>query len=152
MAQGSRAFGLSVRGRRAGIVSRGISVGVDWVVVQVMFVLGLAAWGLFDYLLAGNDFHVPRPPLGATGGLQFALLVTYLTISWSGSGRTVGQLTLGLRTLTDPAGPLRVRTAFARALLCAFFGPILLLWIIPSRRNAAVQDVVCNTVVVYDWH
>ncbi len=150
--RGSHAFGLSVRGRRAGIVSRALSVGIDWLVVEGIFVLGLTIWGLIDYIVGRNDFHVPQPPLGATGLLQFVLVVTYLSVSWTGSGRTVGQLALGLRTLKDPAGRLRARTAFGRALLCACFGPILLLWIIPSRKNAAIQDLVCNTAVVYDWH
>ena len=152
MGRGSHAFGRSVRGRRAGIVSRGISVGIDWIVVEVIFVLGLTIWGLIDFLVAGNIFHIPRPPLSATGGLQWFLLVAYLAVCWTGSGRTVGQLALGLRTVTDPAGPLRAGRAIGRALLCATFGPVLLLWILVSRKNAAVQDLVCGTAVVYDWH
>jgi uncharacterized RDD family membrane protein YckC len=152
MGRGGHAFGLSVRGQRAGIVSRAISIGIDWLVVEVFFVIGLTVWGLVGYLVAGNEFQVPRPPLGTTGTLQWLLITAYLVVCWTGSGRTVGQLALGLRTVTDPAGPLGVGRALGRALLCATFGPVLLLWILVSRKNAAVQDLACGTAVVYDWH
>jgi uncharacterized RDD family membrane protein YckC len=151
-ARGGRNTGLAVRGRRAGIVSRGISVGIDWIVVEAILVGGLLTWGLVQFLWTGHDYKLPSPSIGTSATLSWILLVIYLAVCWSGSGRTVGQLALGLRTLTDPAGPLLPGRALARALLCATVGPVLLLWIIPSRKNAAIQDLVCRTTVVYDWH
>ncbi len=152
MARGDHTFGISVHGQRAGIVSRGISVGLDWVIVELIFVGGLLTWGLIASLWTGKSFNLPSPSIGTTGGLSWLLLVVYLSVCWTGSGRTVGQLALGLRTVTDPAGPLRAGRALGRALLCATVGPVLLLWIIPSRKNAAIQDLACRTAVVYDWH
>jgi hypothetical protein len=38
-----------------------------------------------------------------------------------------------------------------RALLALPSEPAGLLWILASRRNASVEDLVVGTVVVYDW-
>jgi uncharacterized RDD family membrane protein YckC len=38
----------------------------------------------------------------------------------------------------------------ARAVLYVLF-PAGLLWVLASRRNASVQDLVVGTAVVYDW-
>jgi uncharacterized RDD family membrane protein YckC len=46
--------------------------------------------------------------------------------------------------------PLRFLRALFRALLCASFFPVLLLALV-NRRNRGLEDVVCRTVVIYDW-
>ena len=40
--------------------------------------------------------------------------------------------------------------AVARAVLCLLF-PIGLLWVVVSRRNASVQDLLVRSAVAYDW-
>jgi hypothetical protein len=45
---------------------------------------------------------------------------------------------------------MAVWRSFARALLYVLF-PAGLLWIMASRRNASVQDLVVRTAVLYDW-
>jgi uncharacterized RDD family membrane protein YckC len=45
---------------------------------------------------------------------------------------------------------LSLRRALARAVLYVLF-PAGLLWVLASRRNASVQDLVLGTAVVYDW-
>jgi uncharacterized RDD family membrane protein YckC len=45
---------------------------------------------------------------------------------------------------------LSVVRSLARAVLYVLF-PAGLLWVVASRRNASVQDLVVGTAVVYDW-
>jgi uncharacterized RDD family membrane protein YckC len=77
-------------------------------------------------------------------------LVIYLTIGWASTGRTIGKQVMGLRVVRRDAQPLHTGQALGRALLCATFyvGLVVALF---SRRNAAIHDMICKTVVVYDW-
>jgi uncharacterized RDD family membrane protein YckC len=45
---------------------------------------------------------------------------------------------------------MSLRRSFARAVLYVLF-PAGLLWVLVSRRNASLQDLLVGTVVVYDW-
>jgi len=49
-----------------------------------------------------------------------------------------------------PFGRLRLAGAFMRAVLCVIF-PVGLAWVLVSRHNRSLQDVVLRTSVVYDW-
>ena len=123
-----------------------IDFGVAWL-------LGLSALlvaGVVGYLLTGPPFHLPVLPnwLDATAGA--AIAVAYLTFTWAATGRSVGKQVAGLRVLDRVGGRLSVGRAFARAVLYVLF-PAGLLWVLASRRNASVQDLVVRTVVVYDW-
>ena len=62
----------------------------------------------------------------------------------------MGKQVAGLRVLDRVGRRLSVGRAFARAVLYVLF-PAGLLWVLASRRNASVQDLVVRTVVVYDW-
>ena len=61
-----------------------------------------------------------------------------------------GKLVMGLHAVTARGGDLSPLMGFARALLCLIFIPGLL-WVIVSRRNASIQDLILRTAVVYDW-
>jgi uncharacterized RDD family membrane protein YckC len=76
--------------------------------------------------------------------------VLYLTFSWSATGRSVGKQIAGLRVVDRGGQRLSVRRSFARAVLYVLF-PAGLLWVLASRRNASLQDLVVGTAVVYDW-
>jgi uncharacterized RDD family membrane protein YckC len=56
----------------------------------------------------------------------------------------------GLRVLDRSGRRLSVRRALLRAVLYVVF-PAGLLWILVSRRNASVQDLVVGSIVIYDW-
>ena len=109
--------------------------------------LGVAAT---DFLLAPRRFAWPSPSALAIGILGWGLLIVYLTVAWSGTGRSVGKQVMGLRVERHDGGGLRLGHAFLRALLCAAF-PIGLFWSLFSRDSASIQDLVVRTKVVYDW-
>jgi uncharacterized RDD family membrane protein YckC len=144
-----RARGL--QGKRAGIASRVAADAIDWGIVVAIYVGILLCLALFEYFVGSGQFDVPRPPAGATLASEWAIAVLYLTAGWTGRNRTVGKSVIGLRVVTNDGRPLRPRRAFFRALICATFGPIVLAWVIVSRRRAGIHDIVMRTSVVYDW-
>ena len=106
--------------------------------------------GWSSYLLTGPPLHLPVLPnwLDATAGATIA--VAYLTFSWAATGRSVGKQVAGLRVVDRAGRRLSVWRSFARAVLYVLF-PAGLLWVLASRRNASLQDLIVRTVVVYDW-
>jgi uncharacterized RDD family membrane protein YckC len=141
---------MALQGHRAGFVSRVVADAVD---LGVVWAIGLAALlfaGVVRYLLAGPPFRTPVLPswLSATAGLTIA--VAYLASGWAATGRTLGKQVAGLRVLDHAGHRLSLRRALLRAVLCVVF-PAGLLWIVVSRRNASVQDLLCGTAVIYDW-
>jgi uncharacterized RDD family membrane protein YckC len=112
----------ALQGHRAGFASR---VVADLVDLGVAWLLGLSAW-----LAAG--------------------VVGYLALSWAATGRSVGKQLAGLRVVDRAGRRLSPWRSFMRAVLYVLF-PAGLLWVLASRRNASVQDLVVGTAVVYDW-
>jgi uncharacterized RDD family membrane protein YckC len=78
------------------------------------------------------------------------IAIGYLTCGWTWTGRTVGKQVAGLRVVDRSGRRLSAIRALPRAVLCVLF-PAGLLWILVSRRNASVQDVVVGSAVIYDW-
>ncbi len=78
------------------------------------------------------------------------MAVVYLTVFWTMSGRTYGQLVMGLRVLGYGGRRLRFVKAFIRAVFVVVL-PIGIVWIPFSRNNKSLQDLVLATRVVYDW-
>lgn len=151
MTQGIRyAEARALQGHRAGFASR---VVADLVDLGVAWVLGLSAVlvaGVADYLLTGPPFSLPVLPnwLDASAGATIA--VFYLALSWSATGRSVGKQLAGLRVVDRGGRRLALWRSFTRAVLYVLF-PAGLLWVLASRRNASVQDLLVGTAVVYDW-
>jgi uncharacterized RDD family membrane protein YckC len=140
----------TLQGHRAGFVSR---IAADAIDLGVVWAIGLSALlfaGVVRYLLTGPPLRTPVLPswLGATAGL--AIAVGYLASGWAATGRTLGKQVAGLRVLDRGGRRIPLRRALLRAVLCVAF-PAGLLWILVSRRNASVQDLLTGTVVVYDW-
>jgi uncharacterized RDD family membrane protein YckC len=132
----------------AGLVSRCAASLVDVAVVAAASALAGIVMSGIRYTLDGPPFALPPLPGWALGVSHSVLVLLYLTVCWTLAGRTPGQLVLGLRvTVGDrPPGPLR---ALARALICVVF-PVGVLWVLVSRRTAAVHDLVARTALVYD--
>ena len=86
--------------------------------------------------------------LDAGGGA--AVAVVYLGLSWAATGRSVGKQIAGLRVVDRTGHRLSLWQAWSRAVLYVLF-PVGLLWVLASRRNASVQDLIVGTAVVYDW-
>ena len=140
----------ALQGHRAGFASRVVADAVDLGVVWLLGLSALLAGGVIKYLLTGPPFSLPVLPnwLDVTAGAVIA--VTYLGLSWGGTGRSVGKQVAGLRVVDRAGGRLPLWRAFARATLYVLF-PAGLLWVLPSRRNASIQDLVVGSAVVYDW-
>jgi uncharacterized RDD family membrane protein YckC len=140
----------ALQGHRAGFASRVVADVVDLGVAWLLGMSALLVAGVVRYLLAGPPFRLPVLPrwLDATAGA--AIAVGYLALSWAATGRSVGKQVAGLRVVDRVGRRLSVRRSFLRAVLYVLF-PAGLLWVLASRRNASVQDLVVRTAVVYDW-
>jgi uncharacterized RDD family membrane protein YckC len=140
----------ALQGHRAGFASRAVADAIDLGVAWLLGLSALLAAGVVRYLLTGPPFRLPVLPnwLDVTAGA--AIAVAYLALSWAATGRSVGKQIAGLRVVDRAGGRLSLWRAFSRALLYVLF-PAGLLWVLASRRNASVQDLVVGTAVVYDW-
>jgi uncharacterized RDD family membrane protein YckC len=140
----------TLQGRRAGTISRLIADAVDFGVVLAglgVCYLGVAA---ARFLIAPRRFHWPTPGTLVLSAFGWALLIGYLTVAWSTTGRSVGKQMMGLRVERRNGSGLGIGIALARAVLCAAF-PIGLFWSLFSRESASVHDLIVRTKVVYDW-
>jgi uncharacterized RDD family membrane protein YckC len=140
----------TLQGHRAGFVSRIVADAIDLGVIWAIGLSALLFAGVVRYLLTGPPFRIPAVPsrLAAAAGLVIA--VCYLASGWAATGRTLGKQVAGLRVTDRSGGRLTLGRALVRAVLCLAF-PAGLLWILVSRHNASVQDLLVRTVVVYDW-
>ena len=140
----------ALQGHRAGFASRVVADVLDLGVAWLLGLAMLVAAGVVSYLLTGPPLRLPVLPnwLDATVGATIA--VGYLTFSWAATGRSVGKQIAGLRVVDRAGRRLSVWRSFARALLYVLF-PAGLLWVLASRRNDSVQDLVVRTAVLYDW-
>jgi uncharacterized RDD family membrane protein YckC len=138
------------QGQRAGVVSRLLACAVDLAVVAGIVGAGYLAMSTVAFLWNPSQFHFPaldRTWLLTAGG---AVLFVYLSASWVTTGRTWGDLLLGLRVVNFREEPLRIGGAVLRAALCLVF-PIGIFYVAVSRSNRSVADVVLRTSVLYDW-
>jgi uncharacterized RDD family membrane protein YckC len=140
----------ALQGHRAGLASRVVADVVDLGVAWLLGLSALLVAGVVRYLLAGPPFRLPVMPrwLDVTGGAVIA--VAYLAVSWAATGRSVGKQVAGLRVVDRAGHRLSLIRSLSRAVLYVLF-PAGLLWVMASRRNASVQDLVVGTAVVYDW-
>jgi uncharacterized RDD family membrane protein YckC len=134
----------------AGIVSRGLACAVDAVVLLTLLGAGYLALAGVTFALDPLGFRFPAPPRVATGAAALAVLIAYLTESWTASGRSYGDRLLGLRVVDHHGRPPRFGRALARATLCALL-PVGLLWVVAGPQRRSVQDLLLRTSVIYDW-
>lgn len=139
----------ALQGERAGLFTRTIAAVIDVVVVGAIIIgLWIAIW---LFLLVFNplvDYGMPRPGYFVLGG--YFLMWLYWTWTWTTSGRSLGQNLMGVRVLDRKGQRPSWKVASIRAAFCVIF-QVGILWILVSRRNRSVQDVVLRTSVVHDW-
>jgi uncharacterized RDD family membrane protein YckC len=140
----------ALQGHRAGFASRLVADLVDLGVAWLLGLAALLAAGVIRYLLTGPPFRLPVLPNWLDASAGAAIAVGYLTFSWAATGRSVGKQIAGLRVVDRGGQRMSLRRSFARAVLYVLF-PAGLLWVLASRRNASLQDLVVRTIVVYDW-
>ena len=126
-----------------------------------------AVSGLIDLLIQGAALLVVVLAVGsAASGLDeaaqaavglaasLAVVVGYpLVLETATRGRTLGKLTMGLRTVRDDGGPIRFRQALVRALLevvevWALSGSPALISSLASSRGKRLGDHLAGTYVV----
>jgi uncharacterized RDD family membrane protein YckC len=139
----------AVRGYPAGFVTRALAALADVCVVLLALAAGYAAVAGFRFLLHPAAFRLPTPSYESVLLLAGLVLAGYCTLAWSILGRTYGDQLMGLRVAGRRGARLRWFRAAARAVLCIVF-PLGLLWVLVSRHNRSIQDVVLRTAVVYD--
>ncbi len=138
------------QGHRAGLISRLLASGVDLLVIAAIVGAGYLAVSIVLFLWNPGAFHFPaldRTWILVAGA---AVLFVYLFGFWVTTGRTWGDLLLGLRVVNYQGEPLRVAGAALRAAVCVGF-PIGIFYVAVSRANRSVADVVLRTSVIYDW-
>ena len=140
-----------LQGTRAGFVSRILAAALDLGVILLVQMAIVAFVALATWVLTGSaEFNIDPPLPLVAAVLSIALTVVYFGYFWSTTGRTVGEQILGLRTLTEHVSRVPALRAYVRACLTVAF-PIGLLWVLFSRKNASIQDLLCSTAVIYDW-
>ena len=138
------------QGQRAGVVTRLVASAIDALVVAMAQLVGYAAFAGLVFLVEPRKFSFPDTSLIFSLTTALALLVVYLTAAWSISGRTYGNLVMGLHVVNHRGEKLRPPGALVRALACTVF-PIGLLWCAVSAENRSIQDVILRTSVIYRW-
>jgi len=142
---------VELQGRRAGFPSRVLADFIDVAIAFGIFVLiysGLSI--LWDFFQSDTiQIKVQSPGINATG-MGLTVLI-YLTLGWASTGRTIGKQIMGLRAVRRDGSSLHTGRALGRAALCVVFYPFVMWTVLFSRRNAGIHDMICKTVVVYDW-
>jgi uncharacterized RDD family membrane protein YckC len=138
------------QGHHAGVVTRAVAAAIDTVLVVVVLLAAYAVVAGVLFLLDPRHFHMPDLRLVTSLVVGAVVLGCYLTTAWALSGRTYGDLLMGLRVVTvrgDDVG--WVRAAGRAAAYLAL--PIGLFWAVVDPGCRSLQDLVLRTVVVYDW-
>lgn len=138
------------QGLRAGIVTRIIANIVDGCVAVSMTLGMYVAWSLVLFMWHPATFAFPRWHFAFSFAAVGAVLVIYLWICWSTTGRSVGNSMMGLRVVGRTGQLMLWSTAFLRAAFCVAF-PAGLFWTVASHENRSLQDVVHRSSVIYDW-
>ena len=138
------------QGRRAGLVSRSAAACIDIGMVFLALLVAYLGFVVVLFLLPPGGLQLPVPPLWLDLVVGPVVLMLYLTVSWHRGGRTYGDLVMGLRVVNRRTRDPGLVTAFLRAAFNVIF-PLGLAWVVISRQNRSIQDVVLGTSVVYDW-
>ena len=139
-----------MQGVRAGFVSRFLGFLVDLLVLAVIGFLIVFFVAVAKWALTSQGFHFDRPSGIGVLIAEAILAILYFTYFWTTTGRTFGEQMLGLRVVREDGSRLRGGRAFVRSVLTVVFA-IGVLWVLVSKRNAALQDLICRTAVIYDW-
>ena len=139
----------AVQGKRSGLVTRAVAVGIDIAVVLIVMLISYGLLWLFLLLLAPiHVFQMPVTTWFFAAG--FVLLWAYWTASWALSGRTLGNHMMGLLVVDHQGNRLSWALSAARAIFPIGL-PIGLLWVVVSPTNRSIQDTVLRTSVLHHW-
>ena len=138
-------------GSYGGVITRGVALALDAVLIGIIFLVGSALIGL----VAGLVGHLrPEWLVGLLLGLGYVFVsVAYFVGFWSTAGQTPGMRFTGVRVITPAGPPPGFRRSLVRlvglwlAIIPCFAGflPVLV-----DGRRRALQDFLAGTLVVYD--
>jgi uncharacterized RDD family membrane protein YckC len=83
--------------------------------------------------------------------IVFVIGVILLWSAWSGSGRAPGMALLGLRVVARDGERLSSRRAFWRAVIGVPTLGLGVIWVLVSKKNKSLYDIVCGSAVIYEW-
>lgn len=139
----------SFQGQRAGFPTRALACFIDLlIVIGAMFLLWFGLWLLSLVFDPGVDTSTPGA--GALVLVGYGFMWAYWTLAWATTGRSIGAWIMGIRVVNFRGSRMSWPGAALRSAFCVGF-PFGLLWVIISRRNRSVQDLVLRTNVIYDW-
>ena len=138
------------QGETAGLVTRFIANTIDALGVGAGLVVGYVGFNGFRFLVNPRGFEFTGSSVILSVTAAAVVLVVYLTVAWSTTGRTYGDHVMGLRVIDRRGQRVRAPTALVRAVTCIVF-PIGLLWCAGSRSRRSLQDELLRTSVIYDW-
>jgi uncharacterized RDD family membrane protein YckC len=136
-------------GTRAGLVTRALANVVDLFVVALLVAGGYAGVAATRFLLNPAGFSFPVLPPSALLVIGLGVQAAYFTVTWAEAGATYGDRLLGLRVTDGRGVRLGWGRSAVRAVLCTLV-PVGLLWVLVSRDNRSVQDLLLRTSVRYD--
>jgi uncharacterized RDD family membrane protein YckC len=139
------------QGQRAGFVSQAIGAALDAATIFALDFALLAVFGFLRFLLTDQAYEFPQPGPALNVVLVVVIGVALLSSAWSGSGRAPGMAVLGLRVVGRDGERLSSRRAFWRAVLAVVTLGLGVLWVLVSKRNKSIYDIVCGSAVVYAW-
>jgi uncharacterized RDD family membrane protein YckC len=153
---------IRFQGERAGLVSRAASAVIDVLLVFAVVLATVAAFWMLSFIInptnpadlgsleSASQAQRRIPEVLTMIVYGYVVNVLYWTVFWAASGRTVGNLIMGLRVIDRRGRSPGWIVSFLRALFCTAF-PLGLVWAAFSRSNRSLQDVVLRTSVIYDW-
>jgi uncharacterized RDD family membrane protein YckC len=139
------------QGHRAGFVSQSIGAVLDAATIVVLDFAVLVALGFVRFLVTDRSYEIPQPGPILNAVIVVAIGVMLLWTAWSGSGRAPGMAVVGLRVVGRDGRRLSSARAFLRAVLGVCTLGLGVLWVLVSRKNKSLYDIVCGSAVVYEW-
>lgn len=140
----------SLHGRPAGVVTRAAAGVIDYLVVGLIVLLGHLSIIALRFVTNPVRFNWPRTSWAILIVSGVIVMVCYLTISWSATGKTLGASIMGTRVVNRHGGRLGFAWSSIRAALVVVF-PVGLLWCAVNTGGRSVQDVALRTRVLYDY-
>ncbi|KXT56519.1 RDD family protein [Gordonia sihwensis] len=134
--------------RTAGIVTRLIAAVIDVVLVVALLGLGYLGTAFVLFTMDITNFAFPQVGWWFTTSGFLGIAFVYLVAGWSVTGRTVGNVLMGLRVVRVSGRPMHFAQILLRALTCVVF-PVGLFWVVLSPRRMSLQDAVLRTKVIY---
>lgn len=144
------AHGTPIPVGAAGVVSRTAANVIDAAIMVVVVALGYAGFTAVRFLHHPRAFTFPAPSLVVVITTGCVIATLYFAICWATTGRTYGDLVLGLKVVSRGREHVRPLIAVLRAVTCVMW-PVGLIWSGIDRRRRSLQDLVFRTSVVYDW-